>query len=255
MSTDSSKDSPIRLHVRGAQLEAIANCVLDGTTVLDAGCGQGELSVLLAKKGCRVTGIDPSEANVAAAKAYAELQGVAHMTTFAVGDMQRLPVGDKSFDYAVSNHVLEHLSDFVQGARELSRVAKNYAVVAIPTCLNPSAWALLGRDRYWVLSRRSAYALFVGIARVLSAALRGQEGVREGYGDKDELLPLWRFPWEGRELLAKGGLRAVHYRATTYILPYFSWLLPFTWLLEALAWVPGFRSWGFGTTYLCIPHR
>ncbi len=247
--------SPIRRHAHRMQYEAIVNCVVEGSTVLDAGCGEGTLSVLLAKKGCKVTGVDMSEPNIVAAKAYAEAEGVGHLVTFVVGDAEHLPAADKSFDFVVSSHVLEHLPDFVQGVKELSRVARNYAVVAIPTCLNPSAWVLLGRDRYWTLSRRSPFAIFIGLGRVLRAYLKGEEGVNEGYAGRADLIHIWRFPWEGRELLAKGGLSAVNYRASSYILPYFPWLLPITWIFESFVWMPGFRNFGYGTTYLCVPHR
>jgi 2-polyprenyl-6-hydroxyphenyl methylase / 3-demethylubiquinone-9 3-methyltransferase len=43
---------------------------LDGLTVLDVGCGGGLLSEELAKRGCSVTGVDPSEGSLAVARAH-----------------------------------------------------------------------------------------------------------------------------------------------------------------------------------------
>lgn len=245
--------SPIRRHAHRMQYQAFLDLIPPGSSVLDAGCGEGTLSILLAQHGCRVHGIDISEPNVGAARKYAAEQGVADRATFAVGDIEKLPVSDASYDYVVSSHVLEHIPDFTQGVRELSRVAKTGAVVAIPTCLNPCAWVLLGGDKYWTFSRHTPYAIFLGLARVVIARLRGDEGVNEGYSGRSDLIHIWRFPSVGVRLLEGGGLRVKGYRASTFILPYLPFLLPLTKLLERFRAVPGLRNWGYGTTFVCEP--
>jgi ubiquinone/menaquinone biosynthesis C-methylase UbiE len=248
-------DSPIRRHGHRTQYNAFVELVPAGATVIDSGCGEGVLSVLLAKNGCIVTGVDMSEPNIAAAKKYAEEQGVADKCTFLVGDAEALPVPDKSFDYAVSSHVLEHVPVFEQGAAELARVARKQAVVAIPTCLNPCAWVLLGGDKYWRVSRRTPTAIFIGLARMLVARFTGEEGVNEGYAGKEELIHIWRFPAHGRRRIEGGGLKVVAYRGSSYIFPYFSFLVPLSKLLLIGKWWPGVRNWGYGTTYVCEPVR
>jgi 2-polyprenyl-3-methyl-5-hydroxy-6-metoxy-1,4-benzoquinol methylase len=245
--------SPIRQHAHHMQYAAVANQVPAGATVLDAGCGEGTLSVLLAKRGCIVTGVDLSEPNIAAAKAYAQAEGVADRVTFLVGDAEHLPVQDKSFDYVVSSHVLEHLPEFSQGVREIARIARVGAVIAIPTCLNACSLVLLGGDKYWAFSRRTPYALLAGICRVIGAYVTGQEGVNEGYAGRSELIHIWRFPRRGRMLLEGGGLNVKRYRASSFVLPYFSFLLPLSKMLEKGVWLPVLRNCGYGTTYVCTP--
>ncbi len=220
---------------------------------MDAGCGEGVLSVLLAKKGCRVIGIDISEPNIVAAKAYALAEGVSDRCEFFVGDVEHLPVADKSADVVVSSHVLEHLPDFVQGVRELKRVARSLVVVAIPTCLNPASWVLLGGDRYWTISRRTPFAFFYGFARVLVALCIGAEGVNETYAGRPELIHIHRFPWRGKSLLEQGGLRVQRWRASAFPFPYLSFLVPISKAAHRFVFSPLFRSCGFGTTYVCLP--
>lgn len=243
--------SPIRRHAHHKQYQAIVRLVPAGATVLDSGCGEGVLSVLLAQKGCIVTGVDLSEPNVASCKRYAEEQGVADRTTFMVGDAEHLPVADTSFDYAVSSHVLEHVPDFRQGARELARVARKGVIAAIPTCLNGASLVLLGGDKYWTISRRTPYALPLGFLRVVRAFIAGEEGVNEGYAGNPDLIHIYRFPRVGKRLLEESGLKVRSYRASSIVFPYISALLPLSRLLEKGAHLPLLRNLGYGTTYVC----
>ena len=47
-------------------------------------------------------------------------------------DIEALPFGDRTFDYVICNHVLEHVEDAVQGVRELARVRKR-GYLAVPS--------------------------------------------------------------------------------------------------------------------------
>jgi ubiquinone/menaquinone biosynthesis C-methylase UbiE len=246
---------PIRRYAHRAQYDAVLENVPAGATVIDVGCGEGVLSILLAKKGCRVTGVDLSAPNIESAKKYAEDAGVSDRVTFLVGDAEHIPVGDQSFDYAVSSHVLEHLPHFQKGAEELNRIASKHVIIAIPTCLNPCAWVLLGGDKYWTVSRRSPYAVIVGALRVLLAFFTVQIGVNEGYVGRKDLIHIWRFPWVGKRLFTKAGLQVQSYRASGFPFPYFSFLIPLSKTLHSFAWWPVFRLLGYGTTYVCTPMR
>ncbi len=54
---------------------------------------------------------------------------------FVVGDIFELPFADKSFDFVICAHVLEHLRDPAQAAAELSRVARR-GYVETPSSVN-----------------------------------------------------------------------------------------------------------------------
>ena len=70
----------------------------------DAGCGTGFLSLELAARGHRVTGVDFAPAMLAAARRKAAAQGLA--VRFEEGDAENLAFAPASFDLAISRHVL-----------------------------------------------------------------------------------------------------------------------------------------------------
>ncbi len=71
---------------------------------LDAGCGTGFLSLALAARGHRVTGVDFAPAMIARARRKAAEQGVA--VRFEQADAEQLPCAPESFDLVISRHVL-----------------------------------------------------------------------------------------------------------------------------------------------------
>lgn len=75
--------------------------------VLDAGCGEGFGTVLLAETARRVLGIDYSEAAVAAARAAYRLPNL----EFRPLDVYKLPGLDLRFDLVTNFQVIEHLPD------------------------------------------------------------------------------------------------------------------------------------------------
>jgi hypothetical protein len=90
----------------------------------------------------------------------------------------------------------------------------------MPTCLNPAAWALLGRDVYWKLTRRSAWAVPLGLGRMVVALALGREGVDEGYAGQDGLPHVWRFPWVMTRMVREAGFCVTAVEAGPLLLPY-----------------------------------
>jgi len=71
---------------------------------LDAGCGTGFLSLEMAVRGHRVSGIDFAPAMLAAARSKAASQRLS--VHFEEGDAEQLPFPPGSFDLVISRHVL-----------------------------------------------------------------------------------------------------------------------------------------------------
>jgi SAM-dependent methyltransferase len=100
----------------------------DGETVLDAGCGTGNLAFALARraKDVHIEGIDFSPQYIE----YAARQNHSPAITFKVGDICSLPFADASFDRVLSQLVLHFVPDTKRAVSELRRVARPGATVA-----------------------------------------------------------------------------------------------------------------------------
>ena len=97
-----------------------------GQAALDVGCGTGALTALLVERlgADHVTGIDPSESFVAAARA--RFPGV----RIEPGSAEALPFDDDAFDVAVAQLVVHFMEDPVGGVRQMARVTRPGGVVA-----------------------------------------------------------------------------------------------------------------------------
>jgi SAM-dependent methyltransferase len=96
-----------------------------GSHVLEAGCGVGAQTVILAKKNPQVhfTSIDASPASIAAAKVAVEGAGLRNVT-FQAADIFRLPFPEASFDHVFVCFVLEHLRQPGEALKRLGAVLK-----------------------------------------------------------------------------------------------------------------------------------
>jgi 2-polyprenyl-6-hydroxyphenyl methylase / 3-demethylubiquinone-9 3-methyltransferase len=90
--------------------------------VLDVGCGGGLLAEEFARLGCTVTGVDPSEQSLAAARMHAASQRL--RITYRAAHGEALPFANATFDVAYCCDVLEHVKDLGQVIAETARVLK-----------------------------------------------------------------------------------------------------------------------------------
>jgi ubiquinone/menaquinone biosynthesis C-methylase UbiE len=98
-----------------------------GSRVLDAGCGGGGMTRLLAEAvgpGGEVVGLDTSPQMLEWAKTQAENANLAGRIKFQEGDVRALPFEDASFDLVWCSRVIHGLNDQLAGVRELARVVR-----------------------------------------------------------------------------------------------------------------------------------
>ena len=102
--------------------------VVDGDEVLDVGSGTGSLAaaVAAAAPSSRIVGIDRSEAYVAVARARHQSPRL----RFEVGDAQRLPFPDASFDRTLSLLILNFVPDSQLALAEMIRVTRPGGTIA-----------------------------------------------------------------------------------------------------------------------------
>lgn len=95
-----------------------------GKRVLEVGSGDGITSHLVARQGNSVVSIDVS--TVALERARAKFGQEALDLQYEYGDARNLQFPDACFDYAISEHLVEHLSveDFHKHLEEVRRVLK-----------------------------------------------------------------------------------------------------------------------------------
>lgn len=103
-----------------------ANAAVGGE-VLDAACGVGYGTAILARHGGdRTVGVDSSQEAIADAVARA-----GELAEFFVGDLQDLPFDDASFDVVVCFEAIEHVFDRDRALDELRRVLRDGGLLLI----------------------------------------------------------------------------------------------------------------------------
>ena len=100
---------------------------VEGTLVLDAGCGMGRYLRVVAEAGAVAVGIDLSRAVEAARDLSREWPGV----SVVQGDLLRLPFADGSFDHIYSLGVLDHTPDPRRAFLELAKLLKPGGRIAV----------------------------------------------------------------------------------------------------------------------------
>jgi ubiquinone/menaquinone biosynthesis C-methylase UbiE len=99
-----------------------------GGKVLDVGTGPGyvamEVARLLEGTGCRVVGMDLSQAMLTIAAENASDRGLNGLLTWREGDAKAMPFDDNEFDLVISNDSLHHWEDPLQVVDEIARVLK-----------------------------------------------------------------------------------------------------------------------------------
>src|SRR5438128_136824 len=129
---------------RGLFLKEMACRVLGGLRgrkVLDVGCGDGENSVLLARLGANVTGLDVSPKAIELAERRAAIEGVQHMTRFLCSPLETADLRAGEFDVVWVDNVLHHLLHALdQTMASLTRSARPGADMLFiePVNLNPT---------------------------------------------------------------------------------------------------------------------
>lgn len=101
------------------QILPLASAELAGaTSILDIGCGDGQISRLMAASGAQVVGIDPTWNQISVA--HGRGGGASYLRTTA----DELPFADASFDAAVACLVFEHIDAVDAAIAEVARVVR-----------------------------------------------------------------------------------------------------------------------------------
>lgn len=126
--------------------------VQPGHHLLDAGCGEGRHCFGSMYRGATVVGLDLDLDAMREASKNLRQRGEEHgrMGAMLQGDAFHLPFASETFDRIICSEVMEHVHDYRGAIRELHRVAKPGAKVAItiPTATSEHLYLRLG-DEYF----------------------------------------------------------------------------------------------------------
>jgi demethylmenaquinone methyltransferase / 2-methoxy-6-polyprenyl-1,4-benzoquinol methylase len=111
--------------------------------VLDVACGTGLVTAALVERwGCRVVGLDQSEAMLDRARSKAAASPrLADRAAFVKGEAERLPFGDDEFDHLTFTYLLRYVDQPGETLRELARVVKPGGTVSsLEFCVPAGVW-------------------------------------------------------------------------------------------------------------------
>ena len=118
----------------------LKNC----TCILDVGVGTGRLAEPLQNAGFEVVGIDISKKMVSKARE----KGLQNLV---IADAPFIPFEDKSFDAAISVHLLHLISEWKKALREVCRVTRHAMFSLYDACKDPV------REAYYSIMKQHGY--------------------------------------------------------------------------------------------------
>lgn len=119
-----------------------------GLDILDLGCGDGALMADLYRKGANVTGIDPDDAMLAAARRRADTSGLDFRLLPATAEA--LPFADCSFDRVVAITVLCFIDRPNAAIAEMARVLRPDGQIILGELGKRNVWAAVRRMKGWL---------------------------------------------------------------------------------------------------------
>lgn len=140
--------------------EYLLNMLPDSGKMLDVGCGAGRVSISLATKGYRITGIDVSEQLLSVARQMAQDRNLD--IEFMLTEGITLPFQDELFDIIIGFKVLCYIpTKSWRNAylKELYRVLKPGGVCLITQNIVPDEFLGEARDQYYYQSPASRFSI------------------------------------------------------------------------------------------------
>ncbi len=95
-----------------------------GQVVADIGCGEGDLTLLLARFAKQVVAVDLSAQMLRVVKERSTESGVAPRVTVEKGDIEKLPIKANSMDAVFLSQVLHHAARPGKALKEIARILK-----------------------------------------------------------------------------------------------------------------------------------
>jgi SAM-dependent methyltransferase len=177
-------------------------------SILNFGCGRGEVLPIYAKHGYDVVGTDADEECVRISSEHGKAQ---------VLDIQDplSQFGEKSFDAVVCYHVLEHVPSPIETIQILSKIARKAVVIAVP---NLQTLTRLFRKTVEINSVNEGHLQSWDHPHLLNLAQRHANLKLIEWGFDATILPVFnRF---GPRLIGQAGMIHLETKIFTKLLPF-----------------------------------
>ncbi len=119
----------------------------DGLTLLDIGTGGGLVAEPMARLGAQVTGIDPSEKNIAIARAHGAAMGLE--LNYRATTAEQMAAEGRRYDIVLALEVVEHVADmgvFLEAAAALVAPGGIFFAATLNRTARAYALAILGAE-------------------------------------------------------------------------------------------------------------
>lgn len=105
--------------------------ILENLRILDVGCGGGLVCEPLARLGAKVTGIDPADENIRAARVHADISGLD--IDYRAMRIEDIAAGGEGFDAVMCLEVIEHVPDPAAFLRHCADALKPGGLLIVST--------------------------------------------------------------------------------------------------------------------------
>jgi len=158
---------------RNARRATALTAVTAADHVVDIGCGPGSAARAAARRGARVTGVDPAPTLLFLARAVTR-RGAA--TTWAKGSAEAIPVSDGAATVVWALATVHHWQDVSKGLAEVHRtLAPGGRLLAIERQSPPGATGFASHG--WTAQQVESFAALCRTAGLVDVVIGGGQGV------------------------------------------------------------------------------
>ena len=214
----------------GEEYRRLVRCaVAHGPDVLELGCGEGSLSLTLAKEGCRVAGLDLSGQRIERAKAKAAELGLSDRAAFSVADLNHVVLPTRAYSCVVAHDALHHILHLDHLFSEVVKALKpGGRIVVLDYCGMGRLRKIMAAGLTALLPTHQSYSSKWRSRKYLRSFLADEESKRLAIRNGDNSRLHSESPFEGisqLSLISRLGTQFEPVRLKTF-LPFWFYLAP-----------------------------